>query len=212
MEISKRLLSICSLISNDLVYDIGCDHALLDIYLTINKKCSCICYDVDSNIISRANNNINKYGLTGKINTFIGNGFDDLNLDKNGTMILSGMGTTTILKIFENNKTNTIICQSNTEKYILRKTICESGYFISDESIVFDNNRYYITIKFCKGISNYTYDELLLGPVLLKKNEEIFKDYLKSLYKKNLKAYNKCLEYNLDNEVIKVVNTIKKYI
>ena len=212
MDISNRLLSICSFISDSLVYDIGCDHALLDIYLTLYKNCCCVCYDVDEYIIDRAKKNICKHGLVGKIDCFVGNGFNDLNLDNNSVMVLSGMGTSTILKIFKNNKTNTIICQTNTEKYLLRKTICENGYYISDESIVFDNNRYYVTIKFCRGSSNYSYDELLLGPVLLKKNDSIFKDYLNNMYRKNIKAYNKSLEYNLDSDVIKVVDTLKKYI
>ena len=38
MKISKRLQSLAGLVANDdIVADIGCDHALLDIYLVLNN-------------------------------------------------------------------------------------------------------------------------------------------------------------------------------
>ena len=38
MQISKRLQSLAGLVTNDdIVADIGCDHALLDIYLVQNN-------------------------------------------------------------------------------------------------------------------------------------------------------------------------------
>ena len=41
MNISNRLKTIADMIdSNYHVIDVGCDHALLDIYLTLNKKIS----------------------------------------------------------------------------------------------------------------------------------------------------------------------------
>ena len=209
MNISKRLLSIATLINNSLVYDIGCDHGLLDIYLTLYNNCKCVCIDVDAHIIDRALKNINKYNLQNKIETRIGNGFDNLKLDPNGIIVLAGMGTHTMLNIIKNNKTNTIICQTNTDQYILRKTICEFGYYIEEENLVFDNNRYYVTIKFSKGKSNYTYEELFIGVKL--KNDILFNDYVNNLYKKNIKAYKKSIEFNTKNSIKKDMEIIKKY-
>ena len=55
MEVTKRLQAI-SLFIDDYanVVDIGCDHGLLDIYLTLNKHCICTAIDVNNDIISRA--------------------------------------------------------------------------------------------------------------------------------------------------------------
>ena len=56
------------------------------------------------------------------------------------------------------------------------------GYYISSENLVFDNGRYYVSIRFCKGNSNYSYDELLLGPCLLKEYSSLFNEYILNLY------------------------------
>lgn len=212
---SLRLKSISSLINyGEDIIDIGCDHGLLDIYLTLEYGCHCSCCDVNSGIVDRAISNISKYGLLDSINVFVGNGFDDLNISYDTVMIMSGMGTSTILKILENNKTRDIICQTNTDLYSLRKGVCSMGYYIVSEDIVFDNNRYYVSIRFSKGIRNYSYDEYLLGPCLISSNSSIFKDYVLCLYNKNIKGFNKSKEFNGSgfNDLNLMINCLKKYI
>lgn len=213
MDISPRLLSIASLINiSEDVVDIGCDHGLLDIYLTLYKKCKCTCYDVNLTILNRAIDNIKKYNLSDSINTFVGNGFDNLNIDSQSVIVLSGMGTSTILKILLNNKSNSIICQTNTDLYDLRFNVCSMGYYISDERLVFDNNRYYVTIRFSKGYKNYSYDDYLLGPILM--NDKLFKDYVLHLYNKYNKGFLKSFEFKTDKyfEYNKIMECLKKYI
>ena len=213
--VSKRLQSISSLINDgEDIIDIGCDHALLDIYLTLEKNCCCRCCDVNQGIVDRAISNIKKYNLDGFIDAFIGNGFDDLNLDFNSVMVLSGMGTSTILKILDKNRTHDIICQTNTDLYLLRKTICSLGYYIFREDLVFDNNRYYVSIRFSVGESNYSFDELLLGPCLLRKNDALFNSYLNNMYNKLINGYNKSIQFNSDsfNDLDLIIKCLEKYI
>lgn len=212
--VSDRLKSISSLIENgENVVDVGCDHALLDIYLTLYKECCCSCYDVNADIINRAISNISKYNLLDKIKTFVGNGFNNLELPFDSIMVLSGMGTYTILKILDKNKTRDIICQTNTDLYLLRYEICNMGYYISSEDIVFDNNRYYVSIRFSYGKSDYTYDEYLLGPCLIKSNSSVFLDYVKYLYKKNIRTYDKSLIYNnCSIDLEKMIKCLEKYL
>ena len=213
--VSNRLKSISSLINKgEDITDIGCDHALLDIYLTLNKNCCCHCCDVSQSIIDKAICNIKKNNLEGSIDIFVGNGFNDLNLDFNTVMVLSGMGTSTILKILDKNKTHDIICQTNTDLYLLRKSISDMGYYIVSEDLVFDNNRYYVSIRFSVGRSSYHYDELLLGPCLLKNKNSVFNSYVNNMYRKIIKGYNKSVEFNSDsfNELDLMINCLKKYI
>lgn len=213
--VSNRLKSISSLINDcEDITDIGCDHGLLDIYLTLNKKCRCHCCDVSQSIIYRAISNIKKYNLEGSIDVFVGNGFNDLDLDFNTVMVLSGMGTSTILKILDKNKTHDIICQTNTDLYLLRKSVCSMGYYIVSEDLVFDNNRYYVSIRFSIGSKKYSYDELLLGPYLLKKGDSLFKSYVYNMYNKLIKGYNKSIEFNSSsfNELDLMINCLEKYI
>ena len=213
--VSDRLKSISSLINDcEDIIDIGCDHALLDIYLTMEKKCCCHCCDVNEGIVSRAINNIRKYNLENSIDVFVGNGFDNLNLNYSTVMVLAGMGTSTILKILDKNKTHDIICQTNTDLYLLRKSVCNMGYYIVSEDLVFDNNRYYVSIRFSVGNKNYSYDELFLGPCLLKERNLLFNSYVNNMYRKIIKGYNKSIQFNSEsfNELDLMINCLKKYI
>ena len=98
--VSARLKSISSLVNKgEDIIDIGCDHGLLDIYLTLEYGCHCKCFDVSQSIIDRAINNIGKYELLDRIDVSVGNGFDDLCLNFDSVMVLAGMGTSTILRI-----------------------------------------------------------------------------------------------------------------
>ena len=58
--LSYRLKKIASLIDpNKVVIDVGCDHGLLDIYLTLYNKNICTASDINKNALSSAINNIN---------------------------------------------------------------------------------------------------------------------------------------------------------
>lgn len=212
--VSNRIKSISSLVNDgEDIIDIGCDHALLDIYLTLEYGCRCRCCDVSEYIINRAISNIKKYNLLDSIDVFVGNGYDDLNLDFNSVMVLSGMGTSTILKILKSNKTRDIICQTNTDLFMLRKGICDMGYYIVSEDLVFDNNRYYVSIRFSVGNSNYSYCEFLLGPHLIKGDSLLFREYVKYLYNKNIDGYNKSIKFNnRDSNLDMMIKCLKQYI
>lgn len=206
-------MSIVSFVSEgERIIDIGCDHGLLDVYLTLNKSCDCSACDVNKDIVNRAYSNFLKYDVLDKIDLFVGNGFDDLNVcDK--TIILAGMGTSTMLKILSVNKSDKIICQTNTDLYDLRFGVCHMGYYINREDIVYDNNRYYVTIEFLKGDVNYNYDDYLLGPILRKSGSDIFNDYVKNMYNKNIKGYNKAIKFNNNTiDFDKLIKTLEKYI
>ncbi len=127
--ISNRLKSLVKYINKkDLVIDIGCDHALLDIYLIKNSIIDkCIVSDVSQNALNQGIENIKRYNLDDFIETRCGNGLEVLNESDNiNTIIISGMGTNTILDILNNeflNKLNKLVIQSNKDYYLLRKEI-----------------------------------------------------------------------------------------
>ena len=65
IKLSKRLEAISSLVPiNSSIIDIGCDHALLDIYM-YQKKISnkIIASDINANALNNAKKNIKKYKL-----------------------------------------------------------------------------------------------------------------------------------------------------
>ena len=195
IKLSNRLANIASLVQkNSSVIDIGCDHALLDIYLYQNKYVSkIIASDINSNALDNAKANIKKYQLDNVIETRLGNGLDTLKeTDNIDTILISGMGANTAIGILKNNQSklqniDTIIIQSNTKLEFLRREVTKLNYKIENEIILEDNKKIYTIIKFVKGKYKYTKKELYFGPTLLKENSRIFiKYYKKELAKLNI--------------------------
>lgn len=192
IKLSKRLEEISSLVPlKARVVDVGCDHGLLDIYLYQNGIVSkIIASDINENALSNGKENIKNNNLEDIIETRLGSGLEVINLnDKIDTIIISGMGAYTIVEILKNNPEilstiSTIIIQSNTKNYYLRKEITKMNYLIEEEKIVKDNNKYYTIIKFTKGYQKYTKKELYFGPKLLSNSSKIFEEYKNAQYQK----------------------------
>lgn len=181
-KLSKRLEVVASFIKdNSKIIDIGCDHGLLSIYLAKKyKKINIIASDVNENALSSAINNIKKEKMQSRIKTRLGSGLDVVSPEEIDTVVIAGMGSNTIVGILKYSKeklknVNNIIIQSNTDLYFLRKNITNIGYYIEDEVLVEDKNIIYTVIKFTKGKKKYNYKQLYLGPILLEKNETLFK-------------------------------------
>ncbi len=222
IKLSKRLDAISSLVPiNAKIIDIGCDHALLDIYLyqkNITKHI--IASDINNNALESARRNVKENNLEKHIDIRLGDGLSTINeSDKIDTIIISGMGTHTIVGILKNNRDklkmiDTIIIQSNTKLEFLRKEITKLNYLIEDELLI-EDKKIYTIIKFIKGSEKYTKKELYFGPVLLKKNEDIFKKYTKAEYDKLnmvlklLPKKNIISRYKIKNEIRLYKNIIK---
>lgn len=205
--IDDRLKSLIKYIdSEDLVIDIGCDHALIDIYLIKNNILNnIIISDISINALNQGILNIKKNKLDNKIDARCGNGLEVLNeFDNINTILISGMGTNTILKILDNkylNKINKLIIQSNKDYYLLRKEITKLGFMISDEEVIVSNNKMYINIVFIRGNKKYTDIELKYG-ISNMKNKKIYYEYLINKYQNILLSIQDKDKYTeLQNEI-----------
>lgn len=189
IKLSKRLNAIAKLVDNKSVLaDIGCDHALLDIYLIQNNIISkAIACDIKEGALNQANKNISYYALSKNIQTRLGDGLNPIKKEDNiNTIVLSGMGDQKIISILKENvnklqSVKTIIVQSNKHVDNIRKSVSKLGYYIADEVLVKDNNIIYTIIKFKKGYKKYTKKEIIYGPVLLKNKSNIFYELINSL-------------------------------
>ena len=182
-NLSNRLKEIASFIPDNVkMVDIGCDHALLDIYLYKNKKnIKIIASDINENALEQAKKNIKKYKLDKSIETRLSNGLDNINSDEIDTIVISGMGSHTIVGILRMNQkklinVGNIIIQSNNHINFLRERILELNYYIDSEKLVKDNNIIYTIISFKKGKKRYNKKEIYFGPYLLKENNNLFKE------------------------------------
>ncbi len=182
-KLSKRLEVIASFVpDNKKIIDIGCDHALLSIFLAERcNKNKVIASDINANALNTAIKNVKEAKLEDRIDTRLGNGLEVVNKDEIDTVIISGMGANTIvgiLKYAKDKLTNVddIIIQSNTDLYFIRKNITIMGYYIDNEKLVKDKGIIYTVIRFKRGKKKYNYKELYLGPILLKNSDNLFRE------------------------------------
>ena len=187
ININKRLKKISAyLLDSKKIIDIGCDHALLGIYLCLNNSdISVIASDIKEKPLIKAKENISHFSLDSRIKTKLGDGLDTIENDVD-TVVISGMGTMNIIKILENinNYPNIskLVLSPNNDFSLLREKIQDLNFEITKEEIVKDKNKYYLIIEFKKGnkkVNNF------FGKLDLNNNINI--DYYKYLYNKNIK-------------------------
>ena len=146
MKLSKRLQTIADMIPDGVrVIDVGCDHALLDIDLTLRGSNECIASDINENVLRKTREMIETYQLLDKIKMIKSDGLTEINLESDDFVVIAGMGTSTILKILEEKKPTQMIIQSNNDLEELRRKLSSRyGFSIIDEQVVLEKNIYYI--------------------------------------------------------------------
>lgn len=170
--LSLRLSSLTKFVNyNDKIIDIGCDHALLDIFLVKNDLVkSIIASDINVQALNSGIKNIENEGLSDKISARLGDGLNVLtDKDNIDTVIISGMGTNTIIGILNNDHLkdiNKLIIQSNNDHTMLRKYVTKLGFYIKSEEYFQDNKKNYINIVFVRGNKKYSKIDLTYGPIL----------------------------------------------
>ena len=190
MKINNRLRMIGDLVeTNSFCFDVGCDHALLDIYLVKqNRNIKCIGSDIAKGPLEQAKNNIKKEHLEGQIELRLGFGFKTYS-DEIDTIIISGMGGRTIIGICKDDpkvlkKVNTLIISPNNYQEDVKRYLCRNGFMIENEVFAKDNNFIYQIIVFKKGKKKYSKEEYFFGPIFLEKKDSLFSEY----YNKELKS------------------------
>ena len=186
--ISDRLAAIAYMIDkNKVVFDVGSDHGLLPCFLVESGIASkAYAGDIAEGPLNNAKENIEKRGLKDKVIPVLSDGLAKANDDVD-VVVISGMGYHTIKHILDScdvSKYQYFLVQSNSDVDLVRQYISEHMYTIEDERIVYDGF-YYQIIKFSADMhDNYTELEIKYGPVLLKKRDHIFLEYLKDKHDK----------------------------
>ena len=215
MKISNRLKLVASFVDdNSHVIDVGCDHALLSIFLVKNKNnVKVIASDVNERPLQSARKNIKLYDLEDKIEIKLGDGIKTIS-EKTDTIIISGLGGETIIDILKDDisklkNIKTIIVSPHSDVYQVRKEITSLGFKIIDEIFTYDQHKPYQIIKFVKGHDSYTDNELYFGPIILKNKNEYFYKYYQELHNKNKKILENIPEENI-NIRNKIINEIER--
>lgn len=206
----NRIEAIYSFIDlKDRVVDVGCDQAKLGILLAKRNQKS-IASDISPKVIERASLDIRKLGLDNLIDLRVSNGLQNIKEAEANTLVLSGMGTHTILEILNNTKLkfNKIITISNNYHDILRDKMNELNYKVDKELIIKENNKYYNLILFTEGTKKYSQKEILLG--LNQVDSKQYNEYLNHLLKKykTIKESSKDKNIKIDEMITLIESTI----
>jgi tRNA (adenine22-N1)-methyltransferase len=204
-KLSNRLKAIVKFVDKkDSVVDVGCDHGYLSIYLKeVIKVKKIIASDINQNALNSAINNIKKSNLD--IETVLSDGIKDINLKGINTLVISGMGTSTILHILSDKgklkNINKLLLQSNNDHEDLRRNLNKLGYYLEDETYTFEKGKWYVTCKFIKSEQINNEDVIKYGLLNNLEYNKYLLDYEKNIIKripwKSVKAKLKSiLKYN----------------
>ena len=221
MKINARLKKIGDLVeANSFCLDVGCDHALLDIYLVSKKKnIQTVASDIAEGPLEQAKNNIKRERLEDKIETRLGSGLKTYT-DEINTVIISGMGGRNIIGICKEDlkilkKIDTLIISPNNYQEDVKRFLTKNGFYIENEEFVKDKRFIYQIIIFKRGKKKYTKKDYFFGPVFLIKKGPLFREYylreLKSreILKKMLPNNYKIKKYKLNKEIQMIKNEIE---
>lgn len=185
MKINNRLKKIGDLVKeNTCCLDIGCDHAMLDIYLTKDKKnIKAIASDIAEGPLNQAKENIQREHLEKEIETRLGNGLETYS-EEIDTVIISGMGGRAMIEILERSKNilpklKNIILSPNNYQQDVKEYLCKKNFYIEQEEFAEDNHFIYQIIVFSPGEKKYTKKEYYFGPIFLQSKGELFQKYYK---------------------------------
>lgn len=190
-KLSSRLQKISDLTKeNHTFIDVGCDHGFLSIELAKKyPNAKIIASDINENALKNAKKNIQKFHLQDRISIIQSNGLENLSILDDTTIIISGMGSHTIVGILYQGykklkKVNTLILQSNNDLDFLRSKVVRLGYFIQEEKLVKDAGIIYTVIVFKKGFRIYSKKDIYLGPCLRKEKSSLFQEKVQDDLKK----------------------------
>lgn len=203
---NKRIKVIDSYIDNDdMVLDIGCDQALLS-ELLAKRGLYSYASDIRKNIVDNAHSRIQKLKLDKYVTFIVSDGLKNVNNDEIDTLVLSGMGTITILNILKDIKKpyKKIITISNNKHDELRKNMLLIGYKILKEEIIYEKNKFYNLIVFVPGKCEYSKEDIYIG-----KNHQNKKLLIKKL-KFEISKIRKNYSLNKDESLGEKIKIIEK--
>lgn len=187
MKLSKRLKSIVQMVQiHSKVADIGTDHGYIPVYLYSNGISDyIIASDVKLASLNKAIDEIERHKLSENIIVRLGDGLSVVKPYEVDTAIIAGMGGILITDILEKDKNiaatiKRFILQPMTASDHLRRYICENGYSIIDEDLVFEKGKFFEIITVEHGIETVD-DEIFfeIGKKLFEKSHPLLKDFIR---------------------------------
>ncbi len=217
--LSNRLNEVYKLIKEGMVVaDIGTDHAYLPCALVTSGKCDKVyACDVAIGPLKQAIKTIETLNLTDKISLVESNGLAKVSDDVN-CICICGMGYHTVEMILNNDidkvlKYQKIIIQINKNTDLLRKWISDHNLLITDETIVYEGNKFYEIIAFSNEYHDtYSEQQIILGYILPTLMSDTYIKYLENKISKYQLINEDSQSIEIKNEIIMINNLLNKHL
>lgn len=198
IKLDTRLAAVASLVRNgSRLADVGTDHGYIPVYLV--KKGTCplaVAGDINEGPLLNAYNNIKDHGLSDKIQTVLSNGLDGFEPNCADDIIIAGMGGILISEILSRcswikNKNIRLIVQPMTHAEKVREFFINNGFVIEREIATKDARHKYciISAHYDPNTEKHSKGYIYYGE-LLKNNNSLSFEYIKSQKDRLLKRYN----------------------
>ncbi len=164
--------------------DIGADHGRLSCYLLANNICERMCVaDISAPSLQKAKRLLALHSLDNRADFRVGDGLGVLEKPAQAIAVL-GMGGWTVAKILEKGSNKlfgaALILSAHTDLPVLRETLMNLQYRITQEQIVFCVGRFYTVMKALPGKEALDEKQLLLGPRLMEHpGDPVYRDFLR---------------------------------
>lgn len=209
---TPRLLAIADSVPfGAILADVGTDHGYIPIYLHKEHKIErALAMDLRQGPLSRAEENIERFGLNDYIKTRLSDGLCALSDGEVDTAVIAGMGGLLIAEILEKSpvKLDCYILQPMTATAELREYLANNGYMITDERLAKEDNKIYTIMTVKHGemkVENPVYYQV--GEKLLEHRDPLLPEFLDGLIHK----YSQALSGLLRAERVDTKTKIEEY-
>lgn len=198
ITLSARMEAVARMVTpGNRVCDVGCDHGYVSLYLVQQEIAPCvIAMDVGTGPLDRAREHVQEAGMQQYINLRLSDGLSAYRPGEADSLILAGMGGKLMRRILEREREKTdsfkeLILQPQSQIREFRAFLREAGYFITDENMILEDEKFYPVIRAVleKQPSRHQEKiELLLedsfGPRLLSEKHPVLQLFLKREWEK----------------------------
>ena len=186
VPISRRLKCCAELVAPGArVYDVGCDHGYLGIYLlTQGLAAHVVASDLRPKPLERARENARRFGVSEQMDFVCCNGLEAMDGSQGDTIVIAGMGGDAIAGILEDcpwvrTGAYRLILQPQSSGNDLRRYLGNRGFQILQERLVRDGGFVYSVMDCAYGGGQpLSPGEQYLSPQLLEQGGELLEIYL----------------------------------
>lgn len=197
-HIDERLQAICDLVpeGTGTLLDVGTDHGYVPIHLIKNNIVKhAIASDISPPSLKKAQREIEKSGLSNRIETRVGSGLEVIHRgDEIDVVVVSGMGGVLISQLLETSKELisrsgfTFIFQPVQAPQELRSYLARNDFVILDEVFLKSSNKYYqIIVAMYKATPSFVerfpeFEDVKeyyeLSPGIIRKSDAVLLEYV----------------------------------